>query len=127
MVTPGLPASTSSVAGPSARATPARASRHTATSASHVVDRRAGSEILRMGPLAPDRGLGLVVRPLRGSSVDGGAPGSTEETLGEEIQVVLPLGRVVRVAVHVPDMRDALRFQVGVHALADADQAVLLA
>src|SRR4051812_41969924 len=58
MVTPGLLTSTSSVAGAWAWTAPARASRQAATRANQAVDRRGVSENLRMGPLAPDRGLG---------------------------------------------------------------------
>src|SRR3954470_19548941 len=52
---------------------------------------------------------------------------SAKDPLGEIIEVVPPLGRVVAVAVDVPDVRDTLLLEVGVHALADAEQAVLVA
>src|ERR1700722_2419676 len=52
---------------------------------------------------------------------------SAEELLGEVVEVVPPLGRVVSVAVDVPDVRDVLLFQVGMHALADAEELVLVA
>src|ERR1700693_5069129 len=52
---------------------------------------------------------------------------SAEKALGEEIQDVPPLRRVVRVAVHMPDVRDILLLQIGMHALADTEQAILVA
>src|SRR5664279_4805638 len=50
-----------------------------------------------------------------------------EKVLAEKVQVVVPLGGVVRVAIHVPDMRDAILFEILVHCLADANQTVLIA
>ena len=52
---------------------------------------------------------------------------STKDPLCEEIEVVPPLGRVVRVAIDMPDVRNVLALEIGMHALADADQAVPLA
>src|SRR5688500_4672023 len=44
---------------------------------------------------------------------------SAENTLGEMVEVVSPVCRVVRMAVDVPDMRDVPLLEVSVHALAD--------
>jgi hypothetical protein len=41
------------------------------------------------------------------------------------VEAVLPVDRIVGVAVDVPDVGDTIFLKVGVHALADADQAVL--
>ena len=50
-----------------------------------------------------------------------------EDVLAEQVQIVVPLGGVVGIPVHMPDMRHAILFEVFVDALADADQAVLVA
>src|SRR5664279_2059564 len=50
-----------------------------------------------------------------------------EDALREVPQAVSPVRRVVAVAVHVPDMRYPLFLEVGMHALADVDQTVLVA
>ena len=47
--------------------------------------------------------------------------GSLEELLREQIQVVAPLGGVVTVGIDMPDVRHVVLFEIGVHALADAD------
>src|SRR5262245_44837074 len=51
---------------------------------------------------------------------------STKNALSEQPQVVLPFRRVVGIAVYMPDMRHLLISQVSMHALANADQAILL-
>jgi hypothetical protein len=51
---------------------------------------------------------------------------SAKNVLDEQIQVVLPLRRVVRVAVNMPDVGNVVLLQVSMHALADADQAIPL-
>src|SRR5579872_1010360 len=53
--------------------------------------------------------------------------GLLEQALEEVVEVVAPVRRVVGVAVHVPDVRNALLLQVGVDALADANQPILAA
>ena len=50
-----------------------------------------------------------------------------EEPLSKQVQVIAPLGRVVAVGVDMPDVRHVVLLEVGVNALADADQAVLVA
>ena len=50
-----------------------------------------------------------------------------ENVLAEKVEVVIPLGGVVRVAIHMPDMRDAILLEILVHRLADANQTVLVA
>jgi hypothetical protein len=56
-----------------------------------------------------------------------GVPHSAEHPLEEVVEVVPPFRGVVRVVVHVPDVRDVLLLQVGVHALADAEESILVA
>ncbi len=50
-----------------------------------------------------------------------------EKALRKQPEVVLPMGCVVTVAVHVPNMRHLLLFEKGVESLADPDQTVLVA
>ena len=52
---------------------------------------------------------------------------STEDSLREQIQTVSPLRPVVRVAVHLPEVRDVVGLEPGMDALADADESVLVA
>ncbi len=51
---------------------------------------------------------------------------SSEQLLCEVIEVVAPVGGVVAVAVHVPDVRHAVFLEIGMHALADPNQAILV-
>src|SRR5579871_7025699 len=55
------------------------------------------------------------------------SPTLSENPLREVVQVVLPLRGVMRVSVYIPHMRHPLLLQVGMNALADAEQAVLAA
>src|ERR1043166_8175384 len=50
-----------------------------------------------------------------------------ENELREIVEPLLPMMEVMGVVIDVPDVRDVLFLQVGVNALADADQAVLVA
>ena len=50
-----------------------------------------------------------------------------ENQLGELIQRLLPVLEVVGMFIHVPDVRHILFLEVGVDALADANQSVLVA
>src|SRR6185436_11206374 len=53
--------------------------------------------------------------------------GSSKDALREVIEVASPRHRIVRLIIDVPDVRDVVLFQVPVYALADADQAILVA
>lgn len=50
-----------------------------------------------------------------------------ENQFGKIIEALLPMLKVVGVIINVPDVRDVLLLQVGVDALADANQAILVA
>lgn len=50
-----------------------------------------------------------------------------ENPLRKMVEAVFPVGWVVRVAIHVPYVRDILFFEVSMHSLADADQPILVA
>ena len=52
--------------------------------------------------------------------------GLFENTLSEQPQVVFPVGSVMAVAVHMPNVRHLLFFEISMHALANADQAVFV-
>jgi hypothetical protein len=51
----------------------------------------------------------------------------TEEALGEEIEVVPPLGRIMAIVVNVSEMADVVLLQQGVNSLEDFDQAIPMA
>src|SRR5260370_27052147 len=53
--------------------------------------------------------------------------GRLKNQLGEMIERLLPMVEVMSVFIHMPDVRNVLLLQVGVKALADADQAILIA
>ena len=52
---------------------------------------------------------------------------SPEDPLREVIKAVFPMRGVVPIAVYVPDVRNVVFLQVGMHTLADPDQTVPLA
>src|SRR4051794_7929518 len=75
-----------------------------------TVLRQTLDERRKAGPVT--RRLGRASFPVTVSRPDSQ---SAEDPLGEEIEVVPPLGRVVRVAVHVPDVRNVVHFEIGMH------------
>ena len=52
---------------------------------------------------------------------------SVKNQLRKIIKRLLPMLEIMPMFVHVPDVRNSFLFQVGVHSLADADQAILVA
>ena len=44
-----------------------------------------------------------------------------ENVLSKQPEVVLPVGRIVAVAVHMPHVRHLLRLKIGMNTLADTD------
>jgi hypothetical protein len=50
-----------------------------------------------------------------------------EDPLEKMIEGLVPVLEVVRMFIHVPDVRDVFLLQLGVDSLADANQAVLIA
>src|SRR5689334_12075865 len=49
-----------------------------------------------------------------------------ENQLREVVEALLPMAKVVRMVVNVPDVRDVLLLEVGVDSLADANEAILV-
>ncbi len=52
---------------------------------------------------------------------------SAEYSLEEMIEVVPPVRGIMPLAVYIPDVRNVLLLQIGVHSLADADEPVFVA
>ena len=50
-----------------------------------------------------------------------------KDELGEVIKSLFPVLEIVRVFIHMPDVRDVFFLRVGVNTLADTDQPIFIA
>src|SRR6185437_1485910 len=78
-------------------------------------------EILQIRPLESDSHAVTINRNLVSADV------SAENLLHEVVQVISPLRRIVGMGIDIPDVRHVVFFQISMHALADVDQAILVA
>lgn len=58
---------------------------------------------------------------------DEGLVGLVENVLAEKGEIIVPLGGVMSISVHVPNMRDPILFQVLMNGLANAHQPIPVA